>query len=190
LMNNTYKPYPCGVVLNPVIEACLALHHEEGVKLEDVERVELTGHPLLRQRTDRAQPHSGREAQVSAQHAVAAALHHGKAGLDEFNDASVANPVSGDFASRLAFIDDATYGVESAAVSLLLRDGSRLSRRIAAAKGSLAMPLTDADLERKLRDLCAWGRSGCDPELLIHALWSLDERDDAGTLMPLAAGRA
>ena len=26
LQRNTYKPYPCGVVLNPVIEACLALH--------------------------------------------------------------------------------------------------------------------------------------------------------------------
>ncbi|HSH92095.1 MAG TPA: MmgE/PrpD family protein [Ramlibacter sp.] len=190
LMNNTYKPYPCGVVLNPVIEACLALHHDEGVKLADVERAELTGHPLLRQRTDRPQPHSGREAQVSAQHAVAAALHHGKAGLDEFNDESVANPVSGDFASRLAFIDDASYGVESAAVTLHLRDGSRLSRHIASARGSLAMPLADADLERKLRDLCAWGRSGCDPEPLIQALWSMEDLADAGTLMPLAAGRA
>ena len=25
LLSNTYKPYPCGVVLNPVIEACLDL---------------------------------------------------------------------------------------------------------------------------------------------------------------------
>jgi 2-methylcitrate dehydratase PrpD len=26
VLNNTYKPYPCGVILNPVIQACLELH--------------------------------------------------------------------------------------------------------------------------------------------------------------------
>ncbi|MEO5671400.1 MAG: MmgE/PrpD family protein [Ramlibacter sp.] len=190
LMNNTYKPYPCGVVLNPVIEACLALHHEERVRLGDVDSVELTGHPLLRQRTDRAQPHSGREAQVSAQHAVAVTLRHGKAGLDEFSDASVADPRSRELASRLRFKDDDSYGVEAAAVTLHLRDGSRVSRHVAAARGSLPMPLTDAELDSKLRTLCAWGGSGCDPEPLAQALWSLDERADAGSIMALAAAKA
>ena len=190
LMHNTYKPYPCGVVLNPVIEACLALHHEEGVRLAEVEKVELTGHPLLRQRTDRAKPHSGREAQVSAQHAVAVALRHGKAGLDQFSDASVADPQSRELASRLAFNDDASYGVEAAAVAVHMRDGTRVSRHIAAARGSLPMPLSDAELEAKLRDLCAWGGSGCDPQPLMDALWTLDEWADTGSVMTLAAGRA
>ena len=29
----------------------------------------------------------------------------------------------------------------------------------------------------------------CDPEPLIQAIWSLERADDAGSLMPLAAGR-
>jgi len=52
---NTYKPYPVGVVLNPVVEACINLHREGAFAIEDVANVELRGHPLLRQRTDR--PH-------------------------------------------------------------------------------------------------------------------------------------
>ena len=29
ILKNTYKPYPCGVVLNPVIEACLSVYEKE-----------------------------------------------------------------------------------------------------------------------------------------------------------------
>jgi 2-methylcitrate dehydratase PrpD len=188
LTNNTYKPYPCGVVLNPVIEACLAMHHEEGVRLADVERVELTGHPLLRQRTDRPKPASGREAQVSAQHAMAMALARGKAGLDEFSDACVALPEAGTLATGTTFSDDDSYGVEAALVTLRMRDGATVSRRIADARGSLGAPLTDADLEAKLSTLCQWGGSGCNPAPLVDAVWSLDDSADAGSLMPLAAG--
>jgi 2-methylcitrate dehydratase PrpD len=187
LMNNTYKPYPCGVVLNPVIEACLALHHEQRVRLDDVERVELTGHPLLRERTDRPTPRSGREAQVSARHAVAIALAHGKAGLDQFSDASVADPASHVLDSKLVFVDDSRCSIDSATVVLHLREGGKLSRHVQAARGSLAAPLTDADLEHKLRELCAWGGSGCSPAPLSAALWSLATTDNAGELMPLAA---
>jgi 2-methylcitrate dehydratase PrpD len=190
LMANTYKPYPCGVVLNPVIEACLALYHEDGIRLAQVESVRLTGHSLLRQRTDRPQPRSGREAQVSAQHAVAMALAHGRAGLDEFSDASMASPEASALASRLSFHDDDSFEVEAAGVHLGLRDGANVSRTVAVAQGSLGAPLSDAELERKLRTLCAWGGSGCDPEPLLQALWSLDASTDAGQVAALAAGRA
>jgi 2-methylcitrate dehydratase PrpD len=189
LLNNTYKPYPCGVVLNPVLEAALGLYHEEGVRLAQVESVELTGHPLLRQRTDRAHPHSGREAQVSAQHGVAVALSRGKAGLDEFSDASVASDDARALAGRLAFRDDAGYTIDAAAVRVQLRDGTSLTRRVGPARGSLGAPLSDADLERKLQDLCRWGGSGCEPAPLAAALWSLDASEDAGQLVALAAGR-
>ncbi|HVZ43592.1 MAG TPA: MmgE/PrpD family protein [Ramlibacter sp.] len=189
LANNTYKPYPCGVVLNPVIEACLALYADEGVRLRDVSHAELRGHPLLRQRTDRAHPESGREAQVSAQHAVAVALATGRAGLDEFSAASAARDDLRAFAPKLAFVDDASLGVESASVRLILANGKEVARGIASARGSLAVPLTDAELESKLRELCRWGASGCEADPLIDALWSLDGRSDAGAVAALAAGR-
>lgn len=188
LMRNAYKPYPCGVVLNPVIEACLALHGRGGLPaLADIARVELTGHPLLRERTDRAAPYSGREAQVSAQHAVAVCLARGRAGLDEFSDACVALPDWRAFADRVVFLDDARYGIEAATVTLHLRDGRMLSHHVEAARGSLAVPLRDDDLSRKLETLAAWGGSGCVPGPLLEALWSLDTLDDVGRLMPLAA---
>ena len=186
LMKNTYKPYPCGVVLNPVIEACLALYHGERVRLADVASVTLTGHPLLRERTDRPAPRLGRQSQVSALHAVAVALAHGRAGLDEFSDAGVADPALGGHAFPLTFVDDASMGIESATVTLALKAGGVRTHRVQVARGSLDAPLADADLDRKLRDLCVWGASGCDATALIDALWSLDTQGDAGAVMRLA----
>ena len=189
LMNNTYKPYPCGVVLNPVIEACLALHGTHAQALDRVQRIELTGHPLLRERTDRSGVQSGRASQVSAQHAVAVSLMLGRAGLDEFSDACVADPALRALGGKLVFIDDARFSVESATVTLHLHGGHSVKHHVEAARGSLAAPLSDDDLAQKLHTLAAWSQSGCAPQPLLDALWALDTCTDAGALMRLAVGR-
>lgn len=186
LSSNTYKPYPCGVVLNPVIDACLELRRDASWTLDDIERVELTGHPLLRERTDRPGVRSGRESQVSAQHAVAVTLARGKAGLAEFSDEAVADGSLKAFAGRLRFIDDASWDVESAQVSIVLRSGESVSRRVDAGRGSLAAPLTDEELAAKLRELAAYGGSGVQPQLLTEMLWRFDREPDAATLMRMA----
>jgi 2-methylcitrate dehydratase PrpD len=186
LLSNTYKPYPCGVVLNPVIEACLGLSAAPGFSFADVERVTLRGHPLLRARTDRPNIMLGREAQVSAQHSVAVALARGRAGLAEFTDAAVADPLLRAFASRLDFVDDPAYSVEAAQVTITLRSGETMSRRVDAALGSLQAPLADTDLENKLRELAEYGGSSCKPAPLIDALWAQESAPDASLPMQLA----
>jgi 2-methylcitrate dehydratase PrpD len=186
LSSNTYKPYPCGVVLNPVIDACLELRRDASWALDDIERVELTGHPLLRERTDRPRVRSGRESQVSAQHGVALTLARGKAGLAEFSDAAVADTSLQAFAGRLHFIDDASWAVESAQVRIVMRTGESVSRRIHAARGSLAAPLLDEELAAKLRELAAYGGSDVAPQPLIDRLWRFDCEPDAAALMRMA----
>ncbi|WP_426115196.1 MmgE/PrpD family protein [Pseudomonas sp. DSP3-2-2] len=188
LRANTYKPYPCGVVLNPVIEACLELSRKRRWELQDLTRIELTGHPLLRQRTDRPDIQSGRESQVSAQHAVAVALASSRAGLAEFSDAAVADSNLRALYPLLHFIDDGGYAVESAQVRLFFRSGEILSQRIEVSLGSLGAPLSDESLENKLRELARYGGSTCAPQPLIDALWSLQHASDASAVMRLARG--
>ena len=184
-----YKPYPCGIVLNPVLDASLALAgrlapHE----LEHVVAIEITGHPLLRQRTDRPGVSSGRESQVSAQHAVPMALLRREAGFAAFSDTAVNDPVIRAMGKMLRFIDDEAYSVESARVRLHFNDGSAAEHTTPVARGSLQRPLNDQELEAKLRELCDYGQSGCDPEPLIEAIWNLEELEDVSTVSALAAG--
>ena len=204
LMANTYKPYPCGVVLNPVIDACLALRAAlladgtPGGVLDaaQIERIDVRGHPLLRRRTDRPGVRSGRESQVSAQHAAAITLLTGRAGLDEFSDAAVARADVQALGATLRMTDDDAITMDGVQISLTLSsrqpgghpEGNIRSATIAHARGSLGNPLSDRDLEDKLKELCRYGQSGCDAGRLIEAVWSLDSAPDAGALMQLAAG--
>lgn len=183
---NTYKPYPVGVVLNPIVEACLTLHDEGTITVDDIARVELTGHPLLQQRADRPDVATGREAQVSAQHAIAIALRRGRAGLAEFSDASVAETARDNIRPAITFIDDAGYDIESARIVIDTHDGQRRTIDINDTRGGTNNPLSDADLQNKLKDLAAYGGFNRDVTPLADALWSLDESDHAAAVMTLA----
>lgn len=79
--------------------------------------------------------------------------------------------------------------IEAAEVLITLHTGQDLNRFVEQARGGEQYPLSDADLEAKLRDLAAFGKSGCDPGLLIDAVWSLETSTDAGRLMALAVAR-
>ena len=186
LLSNTYKPFPCGVVLNPVLEACIALAGDPRLSLGDIERIELVGHPLLRERTDRPGVRTGREAQVSAQHGVAVALTRGKAGLAEFSDEAVAEPALQDLGSKVSFIDDETYPVDCARITIRQRSRPAVESFVEHAYAGSARPMTDADIESKLRELMKHGRSRKDPAPLIDAIWDLDRAPDAASVMALA----
>ncbi len=188
LSHNTYKPYPCGVVLNPVVEACLELQQNPALDLSCIQRIEVIGHPLLRQRTDRPNVQTGRQSQVSAQHAVPIVLKTGRAGLAEFSDHAVAQDDVQALGHKLCFSDDAALSIDAARVVITHHNGPTLTATISHARGCLAKPLTDRELEAKLRELCRHGRSGCAAEPLIDAIWSLEQASDAGALMHLAQG--
>lgn len=190
LLRNTYKPYPCGVVLNPVIDACLLLASRlpaTGDALAQVRRIEITGHPLLRQRTDRPGVASGRESQVSAQHAVGVVLCRRRAGLEEFSDRAVADPAVRALGATVQFVDDAAMSVDAARVRIELADGGVLSEHTEAARGSLGRPMSDQEIEQKLRQLCRYGKSGVDPSPLIDAVWTLEQSSDVSTTLALAS---
>ena len=174
LMQNAYKPYPNGVVLHPVIDACLELRPKVG-DLQGIDRVLVKGHPLLRERADRPAVTTGREAQVSLQHSVAVAFLTGAAGVKEYSDACVNDPAVLALRSKVAAEDDASIPADAAVVSLRTTTGDLLSAHIAHARGSLARPLSDRELEAKFRDLAAHGAPGLEVGRVIDLLWAIDQ---------------
>ena len=106
VLANAYKPYPCGVVLFPVIDACLELRARHAPAPEAIERVVVRGHPLMRERTDRPDVATGRDARVSLQHSVAVAFLFGAAGLAQYEDACVADPAVRALRARVVFEED------------------------------------------------------------------------------------
>ena len=186
---NTYKPYPCGIVLNPVIEACLQLSSRQELVNnhgQRIESVEVTGQKLLRDRTDRPGVKSGRESQVSAQHAVPVSLLRGRAGLAEFSDEAVNDPIIRALGEKVRFTVDDTMSIDAAKVTLHYIGAPSVTVFVEQARGSTGRPLTDQDLEEKCKVLSAQANADCDVDRLIRTVWEIDSIEDAGTLMALA----
>jgi hypothetical protein len=47
LLKNTYKPYPCGIVMHAVIDACLALRRDHAVRASEIAEIIVCGDQLL-----------------------------------------------------------------------------------------------------------------------------------------------
>lgn len=189
MATNAYKPYPCGVVLNPVLEACLALSQEmkaDQATLADLSSITLTGHPLLRQRTDRPNVLTGRSSQVSAQHAVPIALLTGRAGLTEFSDQAVMRDDVRALGRLVSFVEDETYSFDAATVTLHFKTGATRSKTVLQAQGSAGQPMSDQALEAKLKDLRQYAAVNCDAERLLQATWTLENCTDIASLTRLA----
>jgi 2-methylcitrate dehydratase PrpD len=186
LAKNTYKPYPTGVVLNPVIDACLELRERHGLTAADMHSIHVRAHPLLFERTDRPDVTSGRESTVSLQHTVAVAMLFGVAGLAQFTDEAVQNPAVLSLRAKISGSADDTVVVGAANVSMRLNDGRSFQSMVTEARGSLEHPLTDKQLEDKLRALAAFAAPWCDTPRLIDAIWNLDHSPNAASVMKLA----
>jgi 2-methylcitrate dehydratase PrpD len=185
LSKNTYKPYPGGIVVHPVIDAALALRQEPGFTLQSIERIVVRGHPLLAARADRPLVTTGREAQVSVQHSVAAALLFGEASLAQYTDACVRDPAVLALRAKIEVEQDETIDVAAATLHMRSKDGASRVVNITAARGSLARPLTDREIEDKLRALAAGWCATHNIQPLIDAVWALDRADDASLLVRL-----
>jgi 2-methylcitrate dehydratase PrpD len=183
ILANAYKPYPCGVVLFPVIDACLELRARLEMPVGEIAQVLVRGHPLLRERTDRPDVGDGRSAKVSLQHAVAVALLQGAAGVAQFADAAVADPVVQALRARVTAEDDPSIPVEAASVELRGKDGSSVSEYVPLGRGMPGRPMSDIELDIKVSELAAFGAPFVDTPALIAAVRDIETLGDAAHIM-------
>ena len=189
LMSNMYKPYACGLVVHAAIDGCIELRREHGLHPADVARIELKVSPLVLELTGNKTPRSGLEGKFSVYHAAAAALVHGAAGEVQFSAACVADAQVVAVRERVVATADPAIGRTEAHVTIVLNDGRTCSRHVAHALGTLARPMSDADLEAKFRGLTAGILSPAQREEVIALCWQITDLDDVGALIRAAVPR-
>jgi 2-methylcitrate dehydratase PrpD len=176
LLSNTYKPYPCGIVMHSVVDACLALRRQ--VEPDDIAEIVVSGDQLLLDRGDRTVANE-RDARVSIHHCAAVAFLFGAAGLKEFSDAIVHAPAVVALRARTNARLDPTSPRGAATASVRTHDGRQLEATVLNAKGSMEQPLSDQEIEAKVRELAP--RAGIDA--LFAAVWQIDALTDIGPLL-------
>ena len=181
---NSYKPFACGIVIHPSIDACVQLR-DKGVRPEQVERIELRVHSLVLELTGKKEPKDGLQGKFSVYHGCAVGLMFGRAAEEEFSDAVVTHPDVVALRNRVqATVDDS---IDEAAVHVVavLRDGQRIEVRVEHAIGSLQNPLTDAQLEAKFGSLVAPVLGEAKARAITAACWTLAAQPDVRTLTAL-----
>ncbi len=189
MLRNTYKPYPCGILMHAIIDACLELRSEAGFAPERIESVTVSGDALMLARGDRA-VNNARDARVSIHHCAAVALLLGRAGVAEFADETVRRADIAALRARTRARLDPALPTGAARVVIETNDGQRAEKCVLHARGSAERPLADADIEAKLRSLADLGNSGCDAEAIIAQTWALDALPNSRSFIALLAGRS
>ncbi len=184
---NSYKPFACGIVIHPTIDAASQLR-AQGVKPTDVERIELKVHSLVLELTGKKEPQDGLQAKFSVYHGCVAGLMVGKATENEYHDAFVTNADNVALRRKVVAVVDDSIHEASADVTAVLKDGRRVHVFVKNAIGSLENPMTDAMLEGKFHGLCdpVIGKAGADA--LIAAAWKLGAAVNVDALVGLASG--
>lgn len=152
LQNNTFKPYPCGIVAHPAIDAAV----EAGRAIGDpagIEAVEVVCHPLVPELMGRLQPEDGLQARFSARHGVAVGLIDGRGGLAEFSDVRATSPDVQRLRAVTELLPSPDCDRDAATITVRLASGEDVRVPVAHARGSMARPLTDAELLTKVDTL-------------------------------------
>jgi 2-methylcitrate dehydratase PrpD len=177
------KPYACGVVAHPPIDAARRLRTERGIDPSDVARVELRVNPLVVELTGKKEPRTGLEGKFSTVHCAAIAMIDGRAGPRQFTDEAVARREVVSLRDRIRLEADDTVTHSQAVATAHLRDGREVTVEVAAASGTPENPLTDAELREKFEDLVVPVLGASRASALLDLATGVVQLDELDTLI-------
>ena len=114
----------------------------------------------------------------------------GQAGVAQFTDACVNDPAVLALRGKVGVVRDGRYATTAAEVAIATADGVIHKLSQPAARGSEANPMSDKDIEAKLRVAAADAIPGNDISSLIDAIWTLDRSRDISKLAALTVPHA
>ena len=150
----TVKLYPSCAGTHPTLDAILAPRETEGFTADDVERIELGVDSMTPRLLIYDRPSTGLEGKFSMPFCAAAALVHGRVGIDTFDAPSLTDEQVVQLMPRVVMrvdpsLDGKAPALTQARVSIQLRDGRRVSRDANGARGYPERPASDAELDAK-----------------------------------------
>ena len=122
---NTYKPFACGIVTHPAIDAAIQLKAENHLTGAEVESAVLHANPLVLSLTGKTDPQTGLEGKFSIYHCIAMGLLQGAAGERQFSDAAVKDPAAVALRHKVSVRTDPAVKSEQCDLTLTLKDGDK-----------------------------------------------------------------
>ncbi|HLH22575.1 MAG TPA: MmgE/PrpD family protein [Chloroflexota bacterium] len=185
---NAFKPYACGVVTHPAIDAARrlrAMGYEPGA----VARIDATVHPLVLELCGKTEPRVGLEGKFSIYHCIAMGFLEDAAGPAQFTDAMVNRPDAVALRRKVQATADPALPEAQARLVLHLTDGRPVEVFVEAASGTLENPISDADLAAKFRALATPVIGAAAADEVVATVWELERLPDVRQLVGRLARR-
>lgn len=191
--NISFKPYPCGHVIHPFLDALFYLYHKESLRAEQVERiicpiadymVPIVCEPIA----EKSRPASDWQGRVSLQYSMAESLHYGKCDVHSYDAESLRNPAILDLTKRVSYTIDKSAPGRSQFKGWVIvetRDGRRLERIENHNWGSRKNPMTPSDIEEKFRTNAGVVLGTERIEKIISAVRGIEGKDSIRDLITL-----
>lgn len=148
ILENGYKPYPCGFVAHAMIDAVRDLRRQVGPQT-GLRRLELTVSPESTHLMGNLDPRNELEAKFSLLYDAAVAWVDGHVTPAAFEESAIADPRYRAIMAVTHIESSPSVRQHEAHAAAELDDGSRLTADVHNARGTPARPLTDSDLVEK-----------------------------------------
>lgn len=185
---NSYKPFACGIVIHPTLDACIQLRNKYKLTAAQIESIDLRVHRLVPELTGNKTPQTGLEGKFSVYFAAAAAIVEGAAGEKQFSDKLVRDPAIIALRDRVRITVDPTIHEDQVRATVMLKDGRRLEQFIEHAIGSSENPMTDGALEAKFADLADGVLPLARARRLLDLCWKAESLTSAADIAKAAIG--
>jgi 2-methylcitrate dehydratase PrpD len=159
ILNDSFKRHASCGHTHPAIDASLDLAEKHGVKPDAIERIVVETYPIAVETVGRRyEPKTSSEGKFSLPYCVAVALACGKVGVTEFSSKRLKDPEVLKLSRKVSVETGGQFNASKlwwAKVRLRKVDGTELSCTVDVPKGHPGNPLSNAELEKKFRDLAA-----------------------------------
>lgn len=177
---NSYKPFACGIVIHPTIDGCQQIRTEIGDRVNDIQSVELSTHPLVLELTGKKTPRTGLEGKFSVYHSAATALLRGDGAPTAFTDEVVNMPEIISLRDRVTATANPDCHEASVDITVTFNDGTTLTKHVERAIGSHDVPLTDVQIDTKFSVQSALVIGEERTAELLAKSWQAEELADVG----------
>jgi 2-methylcitrate dehydratase PrpD len=148
ITHNGHKPYACGVVLHPTIDAMIALAARMP-EVKQVATIELRVNPLAVSITGVAEPKTGLKSKFSLTHTAAVAFLDRTAGIAQYTDERAHDPDVIALREIVSVRTDENLGKDQAWAAVSTRNGDRFEHQVIHASGTVDNPMSDTAIEAK-----------------------------------------
>ena len=188
----TVKLYPSCAGTHPTLDALLDLKRSDGFAADEVEAIEIGVDPIVPTILIYDHPSSGLEGKFSMPFCAAAAVVHGRVGIDTFTASQLSDPAILAVQSRVMMRVDTTLDASAPAltqarVTVRLRDGRVLTASADGARGYPARPASDDELAAKFMSCAVPALSESRAAGALKAWRAIDTAEDIRTLTALLA---